>query len=74
MCCQLSHLSSPRATQRALPVYLIHPLYAKSNSQELFIIVTSVDHVKFGLIALERKENEKAGRCGGGGRSSQAIL
>lgn len=42
-----------------------HPLYAKANSQELIKVVTSVDHVKFGLSALERKENEKTGRSEG---------
>lgn len=32
------------------------------NQKDLIIIVTSVEHVKFGLSALERKENEKTGR------------
>lgn len=58
----VTSIFNPRCTEKPPCLPNTHPLYAKSNSQELIIIVTSVDHVKFSLSALERKEMRKQNR------------
>lgn len=58
----VTSIYTPRHTENPPRLPNTHPLHAKSNSQELVTTVTSVDHVKFGLSAPERSENEKTGR------------
>lgn len=58
----VTSIFTPCHTESAPCLPNTHPQYVKSNSQGLIIIVTSVDHVKCGLSALEGKQNETTGR------------